>query len=106
MTKEENTLRCRLYREKNRELIRSIKKSYYVRVQKEKDRIKRMGEKHCRICEILLKSTYGAYGTRKYCKRCVKEGRARKDSNRRSCKKYRGKIKRRIKIRLDIQKVV
>lgn len=93
--REKNTIRCRLYRQKNREKIREIKRLYRLKVSGEKERQKNYGDRTCRLCEILLRSQkFGGHGKKYYCDRCINEGRARLHWQRLGCKNYRKRLKR------------
>lgn len=66
----------------------------------------RFGQRKCRCCEILLKSKYGAYNTRSYCRRCVELGYAKKDLNRRYYKENRKAILKNARLRLTNKSVI
>lgn len=67
-------------------------KQQYDRARYRKRRAKELGERKCLSCDILLRSKYGAYNSRAYCRSCIDSGAATKDQNRRYYRKNRRRL--------------
>lgn len=93
VSKEHATEYARKYRAENKEHFLEYWRKRYHAVKANKERIARMGDKRCRACEIALKSTYGAYGTREYCRSCRDSGTARKHAGMLATRRWREKNK-------------
>jgi hypothetical protein len=61
-------------------------------VRKAKRRIESFGDRACRVCEILLRDSYGANGSRFYCGSCIEKGLARKHMNKLIKNRYLSKL--------------
>lgn len=66
------------WRQKNPERAKEYRIKYYHTVLKDKRRRKGYGDKKCRLCEILMRSEYGAHKNKFYCNGCMNGGGAAK----------------------------
>ena len=92
-TREENRIHQLKYRAKYRDKVRAYDRMRYKARRAEQNRIKAMGEKKCRVCEIMLRSRYGGFGTKHYCRSCVERGLAQRHSVREAMRRFRLKQK-------------
>lgn len=86
--REKHRIKMKIWRSENRERARAYDRMYWKKIKAEKYRIKRMGDKHCRLCGIKLASVYGGYRTRFYCRNCVDRGDAKKHRDRLAMKRF------------------
>ena len=93
LTKEQNRIKQKKYRDKYREKVRAYDRMRYKLRRAEPSRIKRMGDKKCRICEIRLAGNFGGFGTKHYCRSCVDRGLAQKHSVREAMRRLRLRLK-------------
>jgi hypothetical protein len=76
--RKKNAEQMRSYRARHREQMQAYDRERYRKVKADRERQERMGDKHCRLCQIRLAGRYGAYGTREYCRGCRDSGDAKR----------------------------
>lgn len=91
-TKEQSRLIQKRFRARHAEKVRANDRLRYRLKRGEEARVKRMGAKHCRLCEIRLAGRYGGFGTKFYCRSCVDSGQAKRHSILMATRRYREKI--------------
>ena len=73
-------------------MISKEAKSIYDKKRYRSKRVVALGDAYCPACDILLRSRFGAYGTRRFCRSCRDSGVYKSVLNREYYKKNRKRI--------------